>query len=106
MIRAEKGERAMYIDSLAGVIPPQAPDIRAEKKEKAEIVLPVRGADESSDARLQDEGNDVSGNRTAAHRSPQEETVPRTYYDREGKIRKNPLRDVEEGTGRELNLEV
>lgn len=42
----------MYIDSLAGVLPPQALDIKVEKKEQVDEPKPVKQSHQSHDSQL------------------------------------------------------
>lgn len=42
----------MFIDSLAGVIPPQSLDVRLEKKEDREEPKPIKGSGKSNGAQL------------------------------------------------------
>lgn len=69
----------MFIDSLAGIIPPQSLEVRQEKKEDKEEPKPIKGSGESNGAQLDMTEQALSKKQKGGDRPKTVSSSPGTY---------------------------
>lgn len=86
----------MIIDSLAGILPPQAMDAKVEKKKDIEAPKPIAQSNKSYDSQLDMAKQNISrkGALTSRYR---EEELKAEIYDAKGSLKDTSTSQSEEG---------
>ena len=96
----------MYIDSLAGVLPPPALDLKVEKKEQTDEPRPVKESHHSHDSQLDMAKQNISKKNTLKSKE-QRGYFKAEIYDPKGGLPQDVSSGDEDGEGYEsLNLLV
>ena len=85
----------MIIDSLAGILPPQAMDAKVEKKKEPEGPRPIAQSNKSDDAQLDMTKQNISKKRTPGAPVKEEGSKPE-LYNAKGSLRETCLSESEE----------
>ena len=94
----------MIIDSLAGILPPQAMDAKVEKKKDIEAPRPIAQSNKSYDSQLDMAKQNIS-KKGALKSRDREEGLKAEIYNAKGSLEDTPLSESEEGQKHEsLNL--
>lgn len=84
----------MFIDSLAGVIPPQTADVKLEKKEQTDQPRPIVGSEKSQDSKLEMSKQNLS-KKNAMKPKERERVLRAAIYNPRGSFSGDPPVELE-----------